>query len=131
MKKSEIIKNFNSIVCEFLEQLSNVISPNYYNSFVILIKINSVEPIKQFINYVHNSEKPLVEYIKTRNDIYFENIDNIKNSINNIDNSQIILSEIIKLHEIYLKLNIESKDNIWCILQALLQLSNEYLISKY
>ena len=62
MKKSEIIKNFNSIVCEFLEQLSNVISPNYYNSFVILIKINSVEPIKQFINYVHNSEKPLVEW---------------------------------------------------------------------
>ena len=130
MKKSEIIKNFNCIVCEFLEQLSPVISSNYYNSFSILIKINSQEPIKQFINYVHNSENSLVEYIKTRNTIYFENIDNIIKDINNIENSKIILSEIIKLHDIYLKLNKESKDNVWDILQALLQLSNEYLISN-
>jgi hypothetical protein len=34
--------------------------------------------------------------------------------------------EIIKLKGIYTQLNKESKDNLWDILQALLQLSKEY-----
>jgi hypothetical protein len=41
-----------------------------------------------------------------------------------------ILFEIIKLQDTYSKLDMESKDNFWDILQALLQLSNEYLKAK-
>jgi hypothetical protein len=40
--------------------------------------------------------------------------------------SENALMEIIKLQGIYTQLNKESKDNLWDILQALLQLSKEY-----
>jgi hypothetical protein len=130
MKKSQIIKNFNTIISEFLEQIAPNIGHTYFHSFSLLIKINCTEPIQQFIKYIHNSEEPLAEYINTKNEAYFQNTDNHKEYINTIDNSNMILFEIIKLQDTYSKLDMESKDNFWDILQALLQLSNEYLKAK-
>ena len=130
MKKSQIIKNFNTTVSEFLEQLSPNIGIAYFHSFSVLIKVNCTEPIQQFIKYIHHSEKPLAEYITTRNEAYFENTENHKEYINTIDDSNMILMEILKAKDIYLNLNKESKDNFWDILQVLLFLSNEYRTSK-
>ena len=126
MKKSQIIKNFNTTVSEFLEQLAPNIGITYFHSFSVLIKVNCTEPIQQFTKYIHHSEKPLSDYITTRNEAYFENTDNHKEYINTIDDSNIILMEILKAKDIYLKLDKESKDNFWDILQVLLFLSNEY-----
>ena len=130
MKKSQIIKNFNTTVSEFLEQLAPNIGIAYYHSFAVLIKVNCTEPILQFIKYIHHSEKPLEEYISKRNEEYFENTDNHTEYISTIENSNLILMEILKAKDIYIKLNQESKDNFWDILQVLLFLSNEYKNAK-
>ena len=122
MNKVDIIKNFNLILGDFLQQISPIIGTTYHRYFTNLIKINAVEPIKLFSYYVHNSEKPLATYIETRNESYFENTDNHMDNIT----SENALMEIIKLQGIYSQLNKESKDNLWDILQALLQLSKEY-----
>jgi hypothetical protein len=125
MDKVDIIKNFNSILGDFLKQISPMVGTTYHHYFTKLIQINAVEPIRLFSYYVHNSEKPLATYIETRNEEYFENTDNHKKYMNN-DTSENALMEIIKLKGIYTQLNKESKDNLWDILQALLQLSKEY-----
>ena len=122
MNKVDIIKNFNLILGDFLQQISPIIGTTYHHYFTKLIKINAVEPIRLFSHYVHNSEKPLATYIETRNESYFENTDNHMDNIT----TENALMEIIKLQGIYSQLNKESKDNLWDILQALLQLSKEY-----
>jgi len=129
MDKVDIIKNFNSILGDFLKQISPMVGTTYHHYFTKLIQINAIEPIRLFSYYVHNSEKPLATYIETRNEEYFENTDNHKKYMNN-DTSENALMEIIKLKGIYTQLNKESKDNLWDILQALLQLSKEYLSFK-
>jgi len=127
--KVDIIKNFNSILGDFLKQVSPMVGTTYHHHFTKLIQINAVEPIRLFSYYVHNSEKPLATYIETRNEEYFENTDNHKKYMDKVT-SENALMEIIKLQGIYTQLNKESKDNLWDILQALLQLSKEYLSFK-
>jgi len=127
--KVDIIKNFNSILGDFLKQVSPMVGTTYHHYFTKLIQINAIEPIRLFSYYVHNSEKPLATYIETRNEEYFENTDNHKKYMDKVT-SENALMEIIKLKGIYTQLNKESKDNLWDILQALLQLSKEYLSFK-
>lgn len=123
MSKVETIKTFNAILADFLQQVSPIIGTSYHHYFTQLIKVNCVEPIKIFTYYVFNSEKPLVHYIETRNEEYFVQTENHMDEINK---SNMDLFEIIKLQGIYSELDRESKDNLWGILQALLQLSKEY-----
>jgi len=123
MSKVETIKTFNSILADFLQQVSPIIGTSYHHYFTQLIKANCVEPIKIFTYYVYNSEKPLVQYIETRDEEYFVKTENHMEQINK---SNMDLFEIIKLQGIYSELDRESKDNLWGILQALLQLSKEY-----
>ena len=123
MSKVETIKTFNAILADFLQQVSPIIGTSYHHYFTQLIKVNCVEPIKIFTYYVFNSEKPLVYYIETRNEEYFVQTENHMDQINK---SNMDLFEIIKLQGIYSELDRESKDNLWGILQALLQLSKEY-----
>jgi hypothetical protein len=125
MNKVDTIKNFNSILGDFLQQISPIIGTTYHVYFTKLIKINAIEPIRIFSYYVYNSEKPLATYIETRNESYFDNTDNHKKYMDKVT-SENALMEIIKLQGIYTQLNKESKDNLWDILQALLQLSKEY-----
>ena len=125
MNKVNTIKNFNLILGDFLQQVSSIIGTSYHYYFTKLIQINAVKPINIFSYYVYNSEKPLSTYIETRNEAYFDNTDNYKKYMDNVT-SENTLMEIIKLQGIYTKLNKESKDNLWDILQALLQLSKEY-----
>ena len=125
MNKVNTIKNFNLILGDFLQQVSSIIGTSYHYYFTKLIQINASKPINIFSYYVYNSEKPLSTYIETRNEAYFDNTDNYKKYMDNVT-SENTLMEIIKLQCIYTKLNKESKDNLWDILQALLQLSKEY-----
>lgn len=126
MTKADIIKNFNSILSDFLKQVSPIIGTTYHHQFTQLIKINCVDPIINFSYYVHNSEEPLATYIETRDESYFKNTNNHKKHIDELTNSNNTLMEIIKLQGIYSQLNKESQDNVWDIFQALLQLSKEY-----
>ena len=122
MSKVETIKTFNLILADFLQQVSPIIGTSYHHYFSQLIKVNSVEPIKIFTYYVHHSDKPLIQYIETRDEEYFVKTENHMDEINK---SNMDLFEIIKLQGIYSELDRDSKDNLWGILQALLQLSKE------
>lgn len=130
MNKAELIKNFNLILGDFLQQISPIIGTTYHHYFNQLIKANALLPIQYFIYYVHNSEKPLVTYIETRDESYFNNTDNHKEHIEGTQYSETALMEIIRLQGIYTQLSKESKDNVWDILQALLHLSKEYITLK-
>jgi len=129
MNKIEIIKNFNSILGDFLQQVSPIIGTTYHHYYNQLIKANAILPVQYFITYVHQSEKPLVKYIESRDETYFENTDNHKDHIGGTKYGDSALIEIIRLQGIYSQLSKDSKDNVWDILQALLQLSNEYLVA--
>lgn len=130
MDKIDIIKNFNSILGDFLKQLSEIIGTTYAHYYSNLIKVNAILPIQYFIRYVHQSDTPLAHYIKIKDENYFKNTDNSKNHIGGTKNTDIALIEIVRLQGIYTQLSQESKDNVWDILQALLQLSEDYIALK-
>jgi hypothetical protein len=114
------VKEFNKVFKSFLKQIIPTIGKMYYYKFKLIIKCNSILPIEQFIINV----VPLREKILCRDETYFINTDNHKEHINN---DQEILSEVLRLQDIYFKLDDVSKENIWNILQALLILSEEHL----
>jgi hypothetical protein len=121
---SSHIKDFNEIMSNFLIQLSPIIGSTYSYEFNKIIKYNALLPIEQFCCHA----LPLSEKIRNKDETYFVNIDDHNNDIkNDVD----ILNEILKLKDIYNKLNNESKENIWEIFNALLILSEEYVTSKY
>ena len=123
---AEIIKSFNSLIESFLSQISDLIGTTYYTYFKKIIKVNSLIAIENGIIFM----LPHKEKIFNKDDSYFTD-DNI---IENIDCKKIsenyssdkILSEIFRLKDIYYKLDSESKENVWNILQALTQLMIEY-----
>lgn len=123
---AEIIKSFNSLIESFLSQVSDLIGTTYYTYFKKIIKVNSLIAIENGIIFM----LPHKEKIFTNDDSYFtddnviENIDCKKISENY--SSDKILSEIFRLKDIYYKLDNESKENVWNILQALTQLMIEY-----
>jgi hypothetical protein len=114
------VKEFNKVFKSFLKQIIPTIGKMYYYKFKLIIKCNSMMPIEQFIINV----VPLREKILNRDESYFINTDNHKEHIND---DQEILSEVLRLQDIYFKLDDVSKENIWNILQALLILSEEHL----
>jgi hypothetical protein len=123
---TEIIKSFNSILESFLLQTSSMVGTTYHFQFQKLIKANSLIPIQ------HASEHMILykDQILNKDESYFTNENNYMDKINtlntqNIENSK-ILNEIMRLKFIYYELDNESKENVWSILQALLQLSIEY-----
>jgi len=130
MNKVEIIKSFNEILGDFLQQIAPIIGSTYHYYYNKIIVANALLPIQYFINYVHNSEKPLIKYIETRDENYFTNTYDPKEHLGQSMLAETALMEIIKLRGIYSQLSDESKDNVWNILQALLHLSNEYLALK-
>lgn len=146
---SDIIKNFNSIFESLLIQLSPVIGSTLSNSFQTIIKYNAIIPIEQFLIYA----LPIRDKIINRDESYFINENNedilddkIKKSsdfkksldlsekvFNNDDDNKYknAINEILRLQNIYEHLDIESKNNIWDIFNALLILGEEYVKIKY
>lgn len=116
------IKLFNSILESFLLQTANIVGSTYHHYFVKLIKVNAPVPI----NYAINHLIVFKDQILSKNEDYFNNESNYINNITEGSPSDNTLSEIMRLKDIYYKLDVDSKENVWSILQALLQLTIEY-----
>ena len=127
MSKGEIIRSFNNILENFLQQISPLIGTSYCHYFKQLIKANCILPIQYFINHVHNENNSLENKILNRDESYFTDPDLYSEVIKEYDSG---LMEIIRLKGIYEQLSRDSKDNVWDIFQALLILSKEYLALK-
>jgi len=127
MSLSETVKSFNSILEDFLQQISPLIGTSYHHYFKKIIKVNAILPIQYFIHYVFDPENLLEDKIINRDETYFTNENNHKNQVKNQDNA---LMEIVRLKGIYVDLSKDSKDNVWDILFALVHLSKDYIKLK-
>jgi hypothetical protein len=124
---TEIIKSFNTIIESFLLQTSELVGTTYYSYFKKIIKVNSLIAIDSAISYL----LPFKDKIFDKDETYFTNENNYMDKVNDSGinkkfTSDKILSEIFRLKDIYYKLNEESRENVWSILQALVQLTLEY-----
>lgn len=124
---TEKIKTFNSIIESFLAQTSEIVGTSYYTYYKRVIKINSLIAIENAIRFMI----PHRDKIFAMDESYFSEEQSL---IEKIDETPLassftndrILSEIFRLKNIYYKLDLDSKQNVWSILQALLQLTIEY-----
>ena len=124
---SDIIKQFNDILSSFLIQLSPIMGTTYSFKFEQIIQYNNALPIDHFIHHI----TPLREKILNKDESYFTNPRIDTNTIKlDENNKSYILSEILNLQKIYIKLDEESKSNVWDIFQALLHLSDNYILNK-
>jgi hypothetical protein len=119
----EIVKNFNLILESFLLQITPLVGSFYITKFQLIIKANSTLPIEKFL--VH--ALPLRDKILNRDETYFANNDNHKEKIKNKNS---IINEILRLQNIYVKLDQISKENVWDIFQAMLILGEDYVRLK-
>ena len=124
---AEKIKSFNMIIESFLSQTSELVGTTYYTYFKKVTKVNSLIAIENGIHFM----LPHRNKIFNKDESYFNDDDALINELNsskltNKYTSDQILNEIFRLKDIYYKLDNESKDNVWNILQALTQLMIEY-----
>lgn len=120
---SNIIKEFNEILCSFLIQVVPIVGSTYHNNIQTIIKINSTLPIENFLFYAIECRDKIIN----RDESYFLDQTVIQNNIDREDR----LDEIFKLQNIYNVLDKQSKDNVWDIFQALLILGEDYIKIKY
>ena len=126
MEKPKIIKEFNYILETLLSQLSPLIGTTYHHYFKKLVKINSILPIQQFSNNV----LPFKIKIMNEDESYFSNSDSdiYKNEIINQYKikQETKLQEILRLTDIYYKLDLNSKKEVWSYFKALIILCEDY-----
>ena len=121
--KVEKIKQFNNIMETFLKEISPLVGTYYKNYYSKLIKVNSIMPIKKFYNYVI----PYKNKIINKDESYFKEPDNFnEHNLLNENNKDKVFNEMIRLKDVYEKLNKTSQDSVWMYFQALLVLSEEY-----
>ncbi len=118
---AEKIKSFNEILCSFLIQIAPLVGSTYHSRIQVIIKCNSSLPIEQFL--VH--ALPLRDKILNRDESYF--IDKTISYVEEGNNKKSKLDEILRLQNIYFKLDEKSKSNVWDIFQAMLVLGEEYV----
>lgn len=120
MTKVEKIKSFNEILETFLQQLSPIVGTTYHYYFKQLIKVNSTMPIKAFLVEV----TPYREKIFKKDESYFMDIE--ENAADDRVNDDEVLTEILRLKDIYSKLDDKSRSEVWNYFQALIVISDEY-----
>lgn len=127
--KADKIKAFNSILESFLSQTTPLVGTTYHFYFKQLIRINAPLPIKcasehmiMFKDQIMNKDE---SYFNGTNDSTVTNKFNEVTELSNLPTEQVI-SELLRLKDIYYQLDVSSRENVWAILQALLQLSIEY-----
>lgn len=129
MDKVKIIKEFNSILESFLSQVSGIIGTSYYMYFKKLIKINAILPIQQFSNNVYIHKDKIMKEDET---FFFNSLDEHQKELNNFNtyfkiDQETTLSEILRLTNIYFKLDSESKKEAWSYFKALTILAEDYI----
>ena len=126
--RTEKIKAFNAILESFLAQTSPLVGTTYHFYFKKLIKVNAPLPIL----YASQHLVVFKDQIMSKDEAYFHSANNELhskfNEVTELANlpTDDVLGEILRLKDIYYQLDTESKENVWAILQALLQLSIEY-----
>lgn len=127
-KATELVKNFNNIIESLLIQTSPIVGTTYHTYFQKIIKVNALLPIDNAIKFM----LPFKEKIFKKDESYFTDENNYMDHINGVTSisNDKILDEILRLKEIYYSIDQESKDNVWSILQALVQLIIEYCEAK-
>jgi hypothetical protein len=116
----EIVKNFNLILESFLSQITPLVGTFYITKFQLITKCNSTLPIEKFL--VH--ALPLRDKILNRDESYFADNNNHKEVVGN---DEFIINEILRLQNIYYKLDETSRLNLWDIFQAMLILGEDYI----
>ena len=120
---NNIIEQFNGVVLSLLKQLSSIIGVAYINQFENIIRCNALLPIEQFsINAL-----PLRDKILARDATYFNTNDDY---CEKIKDDTYTLNEILRLKDIYNNLDEDSQKNIWDFFQAMLILSEEFIILR-
>jgi len=124
---TEQIKTFNSIIESFLAQTSGLVGTTYYNYFQKLVKVNALIAIDNAIVHM----LPHKDKIFSKDESYFiartNDISEYDSTLKKHNLSpETTLTEIFRLKDIYYELDDISKENIWSILQALVQLTIEY-----
>jgi len=124
---TEKIKAFNSIIESFLSQTSELVGTTYYTYFKQVTKVNSLIAIENGINFMLPHKKKIFN----KDESYFSDdtliIDKLNKSTLPLQySSDQVINEIFRLKDIYYKLDNDSKENVWNILQALTQLMIEY-----
>jgi hypothetical protein len=116
--RGEKIKAFNS----FLSQTSPIVGIPYHFYFKKLIGSNAPLAIK-YASYHMLTYK---DQLMSQDEAYFHNTDNgLDTKINKVTGAvqkptDTGLCDIMRLTDIYYKLDLESRQNVWYILQALL-----------
>ena len=129
MSKPKIIKEFNSILESFLSQLSQMIGTSYHRYFKNLVKVNAILPIQQFCNNVYIYKEKIMNEDES---YFFYNMDEKKEEINNFNSyfkidQEVTLTEILRLTDIYFKLDTDSRKEVWSYFKAMIILSEDYI----
>ena len=120
--KSEIAQQFNEILSNFLVQISPIVGVTYSIVYDGIVKLLPQLPIQQFSIYMlYYKDK-----ILNRDEELFELNPKVKEITTNNSSTNVFLGELFRLHNIYNKLDKDSKNNVWDIFQALLILSQDY-----
>lgn len=132
MSGKEIIKKFNNIVKDLLDDMTDVIGKNYLTKFKLITRINSGLPIKKFRLNVLKFKSYIVE----KNQKYFEDdtiiINELDNSpdIENEKDKEYYLNEYYSFRDIYYGIDSNSRKNLWDILKVLIFLCESYHIEQ-
>ena len=116
----ESVSSFNEILGSFLVQISPLVGSSYSSKFELLIKANSTMPIEQFLCHALQHEEKILK----RDEEYFKNTKNISSELKS---DSAVMDEILKLQNIWSKIDESSKSNVWDIFQAMLVLGEEYV----
>ena len=113
------VKSFNEILESLLVQMSPIIGTTYHKKFMMIIKFNAMMPIKEFLVQA----TPVRDKILNRDESYFET-DTALTTLVDVETKYI--KNILKLQNIYTKLDKTSRDNVWQIFQCMLILAEEW-----
>ena len=113
------VKLFNEILESLLVQMSPIIGTTYHKKYMMIIKLNAMMPIQEFLLQA----TPVRDKILNRDESYFET-DTALTTLVDVETKYI--KNILKLQNIYTKLDKTSRDNVWQIFQCMLILAEEW-----
>jgi len=117
--KKDKVKSFNGLLESLLIQMSPFIGTTYHNKFMMIVKMNAILPIQEFLLQA----TPVRDKILNRDESYFE-ADTALSTLVAVETKYI--NNILKLQNIYTKLDKKSRDNVWQIFQCMLILAEEW-----
>ena len=120
----ECVSSFNEILSCFLVQIAPIVGSSYSSKFELLIKANCTLPIEQFLCHALQHEEKILK----RDEEYFKDTKNISSELKS---DSVVMDEILKLQNIWSKIDESSKSNVWDIFQSMLYLGKEYIKVKY